>query len=40
MVFVWFWYGNDCGSFPNVWYCVGVKGSVVDVCEISDGKGS
>ena len=40
MVFVKFGFGNACGLFPCVWYCVGVKSCiVVDVCEVSDGKG-
>ena len=38
MVFVWFWNGNNCSPFPNVWYCVGVKCDVVNICEVSDGK--
>ena len=38
VVFVWFWNGNDCGTFSKMGYCVSVKGNVVHVFEASDGK--
>ena len=37
-VFIWFWNGDDCGTFPKMGYCVSVKGNVVHVCKVFDGK--
>ena len=35
---IWFWNGNDCGTFSKMGCVVSVECSVVHVCEISDGK--